>query len=214
MTENTVIEIETPGGASIDHTIRMLVVEARHYTAVTLKTVLNGVTVLMDAQSDPELLIRDWERSMDRGSDKFVVGPRALEVLPLAELALDAHFARKRMAAQQDRWDERNRKEAKRQNTLRHLLEGAPEFAFVSAEAQAKFEAARALNAGDAYSARPFSYALEVGRLVQNDPLGPTVLALKVALKLADDGLSGYLDSVARRLLLDFWAHGHLLVGL
>lgn len=208
--ENTIIEIEAPVGEWVDRTIRMLVTEARHYTAVTIQTVLNGVTVRMDAQSDPELLIRDWRRSMDRGAARFIVGPRALEVLPAEEVILDNYFDQKRREAQQAFRDKCAREDALRKEALQAVLEDAPAFAFVNPEVRAKFEAAQRATTSP-YDERPFSYALEVGRLVQGDPRGPTAEALQDAMGLANDGLSGALFGRARRLLRDCWAHGHLV---
>lgn len=205
-----IVDIDVPTGANIEDAICFMCADARRM-GLTLRANLNKVIVQVNDKSNPELIIRDFWRSDSRGTSRFVVGPEAAEVLSKEELALDQFYKDLLDARRQAFFAEMAWEDAERQTALQAALEKAPAFTFSSPEAQARFEAALArIDPNDGYSMRPFTYALEVGRLVQAKPGRPSLETLKAAMDLADDGLSGAMANAALGILRDCWVHGAL----
>ena len=88
--DDSTYSIDVMAGASIAPTITEAISVAQGLDT-TMRFEFNGVTVSVRADSNPELIYRDWSRSLNGYIDKNV-GPNPNPVLTDEEKAGDAHI--------------------------------------------------------------------------------------------------------------------------
>ena len=197
-------------GASIQQEIRRAIDIARN-GGDPVKFDFNGVNVVVNSDSDPDLICRDWSRGISGYlGENPTVGPHPSQSLSTEELASDA-------AIQCDR-DKKNaamRAEQTRQaDNNRLLLQGALANAGPIELRDAETWAACVEKNQDGYGGRIIRFAEEWARLMQvRLGNGETIAdcAEELSRLADDDGITGFMYGAAVSTLAKCWVHGEQL---
>ena len=188
------------------------VTEAIQLAADTDDTVefdFNGVTVIVGADSIPELIERDLYRAALRGDSRneFVVGPYPNDTLTAEELDEDSRL-KAAIDEQQRQMEEQWAAEYRaKQEVLRLALAFAPE---MDLKDQALWDEAVAKNT-DSYGKGVMEFAEHWARLMQaqlaaGKPL--TGCAEETSYAADIDGITGFMYGCAVQILSQAWIHG------
>lgn len=171
----------------------------------------NGVTVQVDAASEPSRILRDWRRGMNGYLGKNpIVGPFPVAFLSAADRENDAKIEAEnevRRAKQRKAYEER---EAIQRKAFENAIANAPEMEFID---KAGFDEGLAAQKSG-YGQHCFSYAVEWARLMQSQiNRGCSVAECADQMShLADhDGITGNMYGVAVSILAKTWKHGEEL---
>jgi hypothetical protein len=204
--KNGVFEVSP--GANITATIAEAIKRARS-AGREIVFEFNGVTVAVQADSYPELIHRDWSRSMSGYIGKRV-GPYPSERLTSAELANDAKVEAKNEERRRIATASYEKKAAAKLAATEARLVGAPQMEFSDVDGWDQFKA----NNSDGYGGAVVSYAERWARLMQVD-----LVAGKRLEDIADstsheadlEGITGFMYGCAVSTLAHTWKHGEAL---
>lgn len=167
----------------------------------------NGVTITVDAESDPSLIYRDWNRALS-GYIPKKVGPRPSPALSEEEKAKDAQIEAENEARREEASLAYRIEAAAAEAKTQARLSLAPPLALKHPE---RWEQSKAVNT-DGYGAATLLYAERLARLVQLDlSLGKDFAsAIESAQDEADAGIgiTGAMHGFAIGLLIQCWEHG------
>jgi hypothetical protein len=170
----------------------------------------NGVTIYVDANSDANLLYRDWLRALS-GYISSPVGPHPAHRLSSAELASDAEI---------EKLNEAKRAESDRKWREKQALERAEFDAAIAAAPamerdEAKWQEGVADQKGDGYGLGVYGFAEAWARLMQQKIAEGKKLAdvADGCCSLADKnyGITGFMYGCAVSVLSHCWKHGEEL---
>lgn len=170
----------------------------------------NGVTVVVRGHSQPELILRDWERA-SRGylGLKPVVGPFPAplsEQTRLSDARIESENEQRRLRLQAKYKAEQEKKSL----SLQGALSTAPPFDVIDTAGWEKCKA----NNSNPYGGRIVRYAEEWGRLIQARIDNGEKLedcAKELSFVADDDGITGFMYGAAVSILAGCWRHGEQL---
>jgi hypothetical protein len=207
---NEMKTLETWAGGEINETIKRAIAEA---TACNdfVEFDFNGVRVIVEKNSRPKLIYRDWYRALSGYlGENPSVGPWPKDVLSKEEIDSD-----NAIQAEKDRKAEVRRAEMEKQaNAQKLLLQGALANAGPLELSDPESWRMFVESNRDAYGGRVVRFADEWGRLMQvRIGNGETVAQCADELgRLADDdGITGYMYGCAVQMLFRCWKHGEEL---
>lgn len=168
----------------------------------------NGCRVIVDAESDAELIHRDWLRAMRLGpNEKPQIGPRAESVLSPEEIAKDAEIKAASDAKVRQAREEYAQECSDKRKYMELLLAEALPLDLIDPDGWRKF----AETNKSAYGARCVTYAEDWGRLMQRRlAIGESVSVCAYdTSRTADyDGITGHMHGMATLALIHMWKHG------
>jgi hypothetical protein len=174
-----------------------------------IKFEFNGVTVIVNALSDSELIYRDWNRAF-KGYIDSEVGPEPTPKLTKEELENDARIAAKQQKIYGEAHKERQRKDDIKRKMLENKLMNAPEVKLINEEDWLK---SKKVNS-DPYGAAAFTFAERWARLMQLEIAKGNELkdiAEKTEREADLEGITGFMYGCAVSLLKHCWVHGEEL---
>ena len=193
-------------GSTIDHTVNEAIGLAISRQEA-LKFEFNGVTVTVEADSNPELILRDWRRALNGYTEK-TVGPKSKAELSVEELANDARIEAENQA-RRDAESARYQAEAKaHRDRVEARMANVPAMEFSD---EAAWLTAKAANENDPYGAGILSYAERWARMMQLElSEGKTLDEVwdRTSHEADLEGMSGFSQSMATHLLTQTWVHG------
>lgn len=175
----------------------------------------NGVTIEVSRDSDPTLILRDWDRALAgcMGSN-VTIGPYPKKTLSQAEIDADARVRMENECRQAAKRAEYDRKQQEKTKSVAEMLEGAPA---IQLRDQAAWDNCVRVNS-DPYGSAAIRYAERWARLMQiriADGEESLLKAAKETMFVADtEGITGFMHGCARSLLADAWIHGAELRSL
>lgn len=175
----------------------------------TIKFEFNGVTVSVRSDSNPELIYRDWSRSLSGYIGKSV-GPNPNPVLTDKEKASDARIEDKNERKRQKRQAEYEAKAKTHREAVEAKLVNAPGIELANAEGWQKFKD----NNSDGYGGAVVTYSERWARLMQVEMangknLGDVADATSQEADL--EGITGFMYGCAVSTLSQCWKHGEQL---
>lgn len=200
------IRYEAMGGELINNAIKAAIALAKEKHC-TVESIFNGVTILVESDSDVGLIMRDWHRALS-GYIPSPVGPYPVETLTAAELDSDAGIEAKneaRRAAEQAKWAEQ---EAKDKAAKAAALADAP----AMDRDETKWLEGSAAQKDDGYGLAIYDFAQDWARLMQR-----RIAAGEKIADIADDccsladkgvGITGFMYGAAVHVLAGCWKHG------
>jgi len=198
---------ETCAGDEISPTINNAISQAISYDEL-ITFEFNDVEVIVGGNSNPELILRDWERGMSGYlGDDPVVGPYPDEELSASDLESDS-----KIKALQD--EESKKTQAgydKKQSEQKLALQNALHLTGPIELSDKPLWDSLVESNDDDYGLRVVCYAEDWARLMQGRiHLGSTVAdCAKDTGELADDdGISGAMHGFAMQTLVQCWKHG------
>jgi CubicO group peptidase (beta-lactamase class C family) len=197
--------LEVMAGCDIMSTIR----EAIHLSFRGKKTIVfefNDVLVTVEADSDPELIYRDWNRALNGYIGKDV-GPYPKAVLSEEELLSDGRIKAENQARRDARDAEYAAKARAHRERVEALMADAPPMEFSD---EAGWLNAKKIN-GDDYGAGILSYAERWARMMQLEmSRGKTLEEVwsNTSHEADLEGMSGATQGIATHLLTLTWVHG------
>lgn len=201
--------IDVMAGSNITGTIAEAISVARGLDT-TMQFEFNGVRVQVRADSNPELIYRDWDRAL-HGFIKKTVGPNPAAALTPAELASDASIKAKndrKYAKEQKAYREKAEAHAK---AVEAKLVGAPDFEPVDADKWKEFQE---LHTRNPYDAGILAYATRWARLMQVEMANGKKLedVADATSSEADlEGMSGFSYGIAVGAIAEQWKFGDQL---
>lgn len=180
-----------------------------HGGGFTARQKLNGVTVLVNGDSDAKLILRDQQRAQS-GYIKGDVGPYPSATLTADELACDAQVE---AANEKRRADARSAYEAAakaKQDAMEIRLCGAPA---IELSDESGWQTFRANNA-DSYGGAVVTYAERLARLMQVEIAAGHKLedvADRLSSEADIEGITGFMYGCAVSTLAQVWKHGEQL---
>lgn len=170
----------------------------------------NGVTVVVEANSNAELVYRDWNRALNGYIGKNV-GPHPKETLSEDELASDARIEAENKQRRQERQAEYEAQAKARREAFEAKLATAPEMEFSDPDGWTKFVEN---NSKDPYSNGVVVFAERWARLMQQEMDNGAKLEdiATTASHDADvDGITGFMYGCAVNVLSQCWKYGEQL---
>jgi hypothetical protein len=176
---------------------------------VTMSVVFNDINITVTADSDPELIYRDWSRAMSGYIEK-TVGPNPSPVLTDEEKANDARIGAENKREYDERRAEYVAEVTAKQNATEAKLAGAPAMEF--ADERAWLRGVK-LNT-DPYGRGIITFAERWARLMQLEMANGRRLE-NIASATSDEadteGITGFMYGVAVSTLASCWKHGDQL---
>lgn len=204
-------KLEPTPGSEISSVIQTAIHVARKENE-TVEFVFNGVSVTVDGESDPLLILRDWGRGMDGClGDKPSVGPHPPTELSPEEIAKDAAIRKekdRRLIAFQKSIEQNYESKMMR---LQDALKSATPIQLKDTDAWRRFLE----DNQDGYVRRAMRFADDWARLMQQEiDRGQTIAQCADATaRLADDdGITGAMYGFALSILGMCWVHGDELI--
>lgn len=203
-------ELEAEWGGEIRTTIASAITAASQHGEPCCFE-FNGVAVVAAADSNPELLYRDWDRGM-KGylGESPAVGPHPTVELSQEELDSDAKIEAENSRRRAEREAEYEKKRAAAKLVMDGALKDAAPIELRSAEAWKRFRGANT----DDYGGRVVQYAEDWARLMQTRIANGESLA-ECAEELSHaadhDGITGFMYGCAVQMLAECWVHGEEL---
>jgi hypothetical protein len=184
-------------------------IELARRSGATAKQELNRVTVMVNGDSDAELVFRDQQRAQS-GYIVGDVGPYPRPKLTAEDVESDARIAaenERRWAATQTEYARQAKEKA---DTVAAKLAGSPLLEIADDAAWQEWNK----NNRDAYGGGVIAYAERWGRLMQSE-----MAAGKLLEEIADptsheadtDGITGFMYGAAVSVLASCWEHGEQL---
>lgn len=170
----------------------------------------NGVTVTIEANSNVELIYRDWNRALNDYIGKNV-GPHPKETLSEDELANDALIEAKNEQRRQERQAEYKVQAKAKREAFEAKLATAHEMEFSDPDGWAKFVEN---NSKDSYSNGIVVFAERWARLMQQEIVNGAKLediATATSHDADIDGLTGFMYGCAVSTLAQCWKYGEQL---
>lgn len=189
-------------GSDIREAIRKATEIAAQHAPAAVRFDFNGVAVAVCADSDPDLIYRDWSRALS-GCIPPQVGP-----YPAAQLTPEEQESDARIRAE----NERRRKgaaEAKRKVTEAKLVTVPP----MTVTDQAAWQSWKDSNA-DPYGSAVIRYAETWARLMESAMTGGATLedvADATSHEADIEGVTGFMHGAAVHCLASCWVHGDQL---
>lgn len=170
----------------------------------------NGVSITVEANSNAELIYRDWSRALNGYIDKNI-GPYPKEVISERELARDVRVEAMNEQRRKERHAEYEVKAKSKREAFEAKMETAPEMEFSDLDGWAKFVEN---NSKDPYSRGVVVFAEHWARLMQKE--------MDNSIKLEDiadstsheadiDGITGFMYGCAVSVLAHCWKYGEQL---
>lgn len=169
----------------------------------------NGVTVSVKADSNPELIHRDWSRALSSYIDKNV-GPYPNPVLTDKEKENDARIEAENEQRRQQRQSEYQAKADAKRNATEAKLADAPEMEIAD---EAIWQDYKSKNQ-DGYGGGVISYAERWARLMQVEIASGKKLedvADATSHEADTHGITGFMYGAAVHTLASSWKHGDQL---
>ena len=182
-----------------------------HFNGRTCKFDFNGVGVLVDANSDPRLIYRDWQRAMSGYlGENPSVGPHPKAELSETEINSDNAVKsenERKAAIRQAQYDKKQRL---RELALKNALKNSGPIELNDSAGWKKFVQSNT----DAYGSGVVRYAEKWARLMQSQMSKGCQLheCAEQCSHLADDeGVTGFMHGCAVSALAKCWKHGEEL---
>lgn len=192
-------------GTTIDNAI-VDAIEIARESGRSFSFDFNSVTVTVEADSSPALILRDFKRVMNGYIRN--VDPQPKPELSAEELESDARIEADNQA-RRDTETTRHQAEAKaRYDRVTKRMANAPEMEFSNKEG---WLAAKAANESEPYGAGILSYAERWARMMQLEiSEGKTLEEVwsDTSFEADLEGMSGLSQSIATSLLTQTWVHG------
>lgn len=175
--------------------------------AEPVQTEFNGVTIYANADSDADLLYRDWDRALS-GYIASPVGPYPAPQLSAAELASDAEIKKQNEL----RWAEQDRVRREEQAREKAEFDAALASAPPMERDEAKWQEGVAAQKGGGYGLAIYDFAEAWARLMQAEISAGKGVAdcADTCSSLADKGygITGFMYGCAVSILSACWKHG------
>lgn len=200
--------IDVMAGSNITGTIAEAISVARGLDTM-MQFEFNGVTVSVRSDSNPELIQRDWSRSLNGYIGKNV-GPNPNPVLTDEEKASDVRIEEKNERRRQKSQAKYEAKAKAKQETVEAKLVGAPDIELANAEGWQKFKEVNT----DGYGGAVVTYSERWARLMQVEMANGKKLedVADAASHEADlEGITGFMYGCAVSTLSQCWKHGEQL---
>lgn len=172
----------------------------------TIKFEFNGVTVSVRSDSNPELIYRDWSRSLSGYIGKSV-GPNPNPVLTDAEKESDARIKAKNDRASEKRQAEYEAEAKTHREKVKAKLVNAPAIELAN---EAGWQKSKEVNS-DGYGGAVMTYSERWARLMQVEMANGKKLAdvADATSQEADlEGITGFMYGCAVSQLASCWKHG------
>lgn len=167
----------------------------------------NGVKVTVKADSDPELIYRDWSRALNGYIDKSV-GPYPSPVLTDEEKESDARIEAENERKRQERQAEYAAKAKAHRERVEARMVNAPEMEFAD---KTRWDEALPQTAESLYGTSIATYAERWARMMQlelSEGKELTEVWIETSHEADLEGMTGYSQGVATHLLTETWVHG------
>jgi hypothetical protein len=202
---DTTYSIDVMAGANITGTIAEAIGLARGLDT-TMQFDFNGVTVSVRSDSNPELIYRDWSRSLNGYIGKSI-GPNPNPVLTDEEKASDARIKDKNERRRQKSQAKYEAKAKAKQETVEAKLVNAPAIELAD---EAGWQKSKEVNS-DGYGGAVMTYSERWARLMQVEMSNGKKLAdvADATSQEADlEGITGFMYGCAVSQLASCWKHG------
>lgn len=197
-------------GNEITSTIAKAIAEAKAFSD-QCQFEFNGVNVIVAADSNPELIYRDWSRAMSGYLGKnATIGPYPAWLLSPQTLASDAAVREENERREEERQEKYAAEAAEKSSMLKSELAKAGPIELYDEAGWQSF----AGNNKDPYGSRVVRYAEEWARLMQSRMAsGQTIpeCANETSQLANDDGITGFMYGCAVGVLSKVWKHGESL---
>lgn len=196
-------------GSSIQPTIAEAI-ETTGSIGEAISFEFNGVTITVEANSNADLVYRDWNRALNDYIGKNV-GPHPKETLSEDELANDARIKAENEQRRQERRAEYEAQAKAKREALEAKLATAPEMEFSDPDGWTKFVEN---NSKDPYSNGVVVFAERWARLMQQEMDNGAKLediATSASHEADVDGITGFMYGCAVNVLTHCWKHGEVL---
>ena len=199
-------------GSTIQAAISDAIVRSRdEFSGRTCKFDFNGVGVLVDADSEPSLIYRDWRRAMSGflGEDPSV-GPHPKAELSEVELNSDNAVKAENERKAAIRKEKAKAKQKLKQTALANALKNAGPIELADSAGWKQLVE----NNNDDYGSAVVRYAEKWARLMQSEIAKGCSLhecADPLSYLADDEGITGFMYGCAVSALTKYWKHGEEL---